>query len=281
MTDKINGNLNELITFLQYGTKLHIGVIFLEYYNNHLLHIQNRYTIHDSTLCREFKSRKGGFEKCFKCRQCAIKKAIETQNDFGGLCFNGIYEYIRPVIIDDHCVCIIFVGNIAENNKGIKILKSNLDSKAHLINTAQSNFDINMCRSVGMVIESFIQLVLRNTPSDALSKADSIIENIKNYVEHSLEYDISLSHISEFFHYNEQYLGRLFKKKSGMSFSEYLNHQRVNKSKILLRETRKTMIEISAQSGFNNVTYFNRVFRNIVGITPTQFRKNNKSGSEE
>ena len=99
-----------------------------------------------------------------------------------------------------------------------------------------------------------------------------LIENIKNYIEENLEYKIDLSRLALMHHYNEKYLGRLFKKKTGKSFCEYTTERRLERSKFLLSNTNTTIISIAEQSGFQSVTYFNRMFKKSFGITPTQYR---------
>jgi len=57
-----------------------------------------------------------------------------------------------------------------------------------------------------------------------------------------------------------------------MSVSSYINIQRLEQAKKLLKETNNTIIDIALAVGFNNVTYFNRIFKRHVNMTPQQFR---------
>ena len=65
-------SLYEMITYLQYGTKLHIGVLFFCNWGNEKCILPFEQTIHASAICDEFKSCPGGLEKCFRCRNAAI-----------------------------------------------------------------------------------------------------------------------------------------------------------------------------------------------------------------
>ena len=69
-------SLYELITYLQYGTGLHIGVLFFGNYGNQKCILPFEQTIHASAICDEFKSRPGGLDRCFRCRKAAIKEAL-------------------------------------------------------------------------------------------------------------------------------------------------------------------------------------------------------------
>jgi len=83
--------------------------------------------------------------------------------------------------------------------------------------------------------------------------------------------------VARLFHYNEKYLGRLFKKETGQTFKEYINKKRIQIAQNMLLNTNYTVTEIAVQTGYNNVTYFNRIFKKIKGVTPTAYRKAKKS----
>ena len=69
----------------------------------------------------------------------------------------------------------------------------------------------------------------------------------------------------------------MFKKEIGITYSEYIISKRIAKAQFLLKNTTDTVINIAAISGFNNVTYFNRVFKKHLRLTPTEYRKLHKS----
>ncbi len=265
-------SLYDLITYLQYGTKLHIGVLFFGNYGNEKCILPQEQRIHASRICAEFKACIGGLERCFRCRNAAIKKANRTKAAFDGLCINGVYEYTRPVVIGEDVACIIYIGNILEKTKGYEKLKKNLDDKDYLLDSLEKNFTYDQCEVVGSLLETHIRTLLENIPSENLKNFNPLIENIKNYVEANLEYDMKISQIAKIFHYNEQYLGRLFKKETQMSFSNYISKQRIERAKLLLKETDASVINIALKVGFNNVTYFNRVFQKYLKKTPSEFR---------
>ena len=83
----------------------------------------------------------------------------------------------------------------------------------------------------------------------------------------------TLKSISRRYNVNEKYLGRLFKKHFGCSFSEYRIKTRLNDSRSLLRNSRMKIIDISAAVGFENVSYFNRRFKEEFGMSPSEYRK--------
>lgn len=71
---------------------------------------------------------------------------------------------------------------------------------------------------------------------------------------------------------------RCFKEGTSTSPIEYLNQYRLNTAKELLLNTDKTITEISSQVGYDNIGYFDRLFKRAFGVTPNQLRKNGYSG---
>ena len=263
-------NLNNLISSLQYGTKLHIGVLFLGSYGNIRLAVPYRNTIHSSHVCVELKSKNMGYQKCYKCRNAAIEKAIRTGTPFGGYCVNGVYEYTHPVVIDGDVVCIIFIGNILDT-KHRETLDASISDKPDLADTMEADFSFDSCRCAGGVIESYIRMILELSSKDDVV-FEPLMENIKKFIEENIECDISIADVARIFHYNEKYLGRLFKKKTDKTFSQYIIHRRLEIAKRHLISSRDTVLSISESVGFRNVTYFNRMFQKYSGMTPTEFR---------
>ncbi|MBE6884886.1 MAG: helix-turn-helix domain-containing protein [Ruminococcaceae bacterium] len=267
-------NLYDLITALEYGTKLHIGVLFFGNFGTEKLLLPHDSTIHSSPVCTELKKRPNGFRRCYQCRNAAIRKALQSQKDFGGLCIHGVYEYTRPITINNQVVCMIFIGNILPDAERSNKLRCHLSNSPALLETLEPHFSQEQCERTGALLESYIRMMLELSPTQKNDSGfDPLIENLKAYVEANLEYKVDLSMLAQIFHYNEKYLGRLFKKKTGMSFSQYINLRRLNYGQMLLKESSDPVIAISTQSGFNNVTYFNRMFKKHFGVTPTEYRQ--------
>ena len=83
------------------------------------------------------------------------------------------------------------------------------------------------------------------------------------------------------FEFNEDYMLQLFKKHTGTTISHYLNARRVEAAKQLIAETDGAIIDIAYRVGFDNITYFHRIFKNITGTTPREFRRGMHSGKNE
>ena len=65
----------------------------------------------------------------------------------------------------------------------------------------------------------------------------------------------------------------LFKQEMGITFTDYLNQIRINQSCELLAKTNFSLIDISIMSGFDDQSYFSKVFKKLKGVTPKDYRK--------
>ena len=89
---------------------------------------------------------------------------------------------------------------------------------------------------------------------------------------------MSLSEISEQYHISSSHLSHIFKEITGYSTIDYLISCRLSAAKRLLSSTDINIKEIIYQCGFSDESNFSRMFKEKVGITPSEFRKRYKKG---
>lgn len=142
--------------------------------------------------------------------------------------------------------------------------------------------DLYLEKVINSVNLDQIQVELNNMIKHRQSKLEEtddsispIILKLLRNIEKNYSKDLNLKEISETYNINSIYLGQLFQKETGILFSDYLNNFRVNKAKNLLVETSLKAAEIGELVGYANKNYFYRKFKDIVGITPSEWRKIN------
>lgn len=108
------------------------------------------------------------------------------------------------------------------------------------------------------------------------SNRDSVLDEILHYIHHNYASNITLEDISQLFGYNRSYLGKIFSKKMGQNFNTYLDQVRIERSKELLLQDDSKVYSIAARVGYKNVDYFHIKFKKYTGISPAEFRKQNK-----
>jgi beta-N-acetylhexosaminidase len=101
-----------------------------------------------------------------------------------------------------------------------------------------------------------------------------LVERVIRYIEENYAKQLSLESISEEFLISSGYLCRLFKKKIGINFVNYLNMIRMTKVKHLLLTTNLRIFEVANLCGYTDFNYFTKVFKKTTGMTPTYFRNN-------
>ncbi|MEK3884571.1 response regulator [Paenibacillus sp. PL2-23] len=99
-----------------------------------------------------------------------------------------------------------------------------------------------------------------------------LIRRVKELVAARLDQEISLQYMAEQVHLNHQYLSVLFKNETGQNFSDYVTQCRMNKAKQLLKETNLKIYEVAQLSGYASSKHFMAVFKDSVGVTPSQYR---------
>lgn len=100
----------------------------------------------------------------------------------------------------------------------------------------------------------------------------SICEKMKDYIVNHYQYSILLEDLAQLLGYNTAYLGKLFKKETGLSFHSYLMAIRMEKAKELLIKNVK-VYDAAVQTGFKDLEYFSRKFKEQVGFSPSDYRK--------
>ncbi|KAA9357636.1 AraC family transcriptional regulator [Larkinella humicola] len=100
------------------------------------------------------------------------------------------------------------------------------------------------------------------------------IEKAFEFMQTNYDKDISLADLSKVVNMPEVSFSRFIKKRTGKTFIDSLNEIRLGHASRLLIDTTHTITEISYKCGFNNMSYFNRIFRRKNGCTPREFRQN-------
>lgn len=99
-----------------------------------------------------------------------------------------------------------------------------------------------------------------------------VITRAKEFInEHQTE-DLRLGQVAKAVHTSTFYFCKMFKKVTGINFTDYLSRVRIEKAKNLLLNPNLRVSEIAFEVGFQSLTHFNRVFKKILGQSPTEYR---------
>lgn len=126
----------------------------------------------------------------------------------------------------------------------------------------------------GILIHIIIQTLRSITADDYCEEDMTFSRRIIDFVNDNYMRSIRIGDAFESGQYSTPYLSKHFKQETGVTFSEYLKNVRIDASRRLLINTDKSVAEISELVGYADTTFFHNTFRNIVGCTPLEYRKN-------
>ena len=107
-------------------------------------------------------------------------------------------------------------------------------------------------------------------------RASKECELIRRYIDNHFKEDLTLDYLARLAHLNKYYLSHSFRREFGTSPINYLISRRVEESRFLLRKTDHSLSLIAEILGFSSLSYFSQCFRRAEGISPTEYRKQNR-----
>ena len=123
-----------------------------------------------------------------------------------------------------------------------------------------------------------IKLIAPNTFHNVVSKKSEVrINKVCLFIQNNFQNKIYLKEVADLIYLTESNFCKFFKKATGKTYSDYVNEIRINEASRLLIQSDKTISQISFECGFETLSYFNRVFLNKKGITPSLHRKRSAS----
>ena len=126
-----------------------------------------------------------------------------------------------------------------------------------------NNMD-DLCYKLQEAIDAFTDCMFEHVPT----KNSDVIKKAIQYISKNYANNLSLELVANQVHLNPTYFSTLFKQSTGSSFKEYLNMVRIEESKRLLSNTDYALIDIAIATGFEDQSYFTKVFKKYTGLTP-------------
>lgn len=127
-----------------------------------------------------------------------------------------------------------------------------------------------------ILIKIFRQSSEPNNISHTLLKNVQIVEDAISFLEQNYKQTITLSDMAKEFNYSSVYFNTLFKHYTGTTFHKYLQKLRCEKAKEMLRKTDLTVAAICENVGYQDIKQFFILFKKIVGLTPSEYRKKHR-----
>lgn len=188
------------------------------------------------------------------------------------------FAKFHPQIYDIKFCCNSIIYE-EENREIYDIIRSFLAKIVWEINKKRNGYRL----MVGSELNQLLTHIINNCDNDIMEDARSTItnddmkrlESILGYINENMEEKITLQQLADREHISLYYLSHFFKDKLGLSFQEYINSIRLDKATSLLITTNDNITNIALQCGFSSTTYFNRLFKEVHGYTPSEYRDKN------
>ena len=209
-----------------------------------------------------------------------MERAKKEKRTVISSCHAGLCEIVTPIVLDNVIVGYIMCGKFIDAEREYSSIdkikdaarKYSLDEKllselyAHLPVLSKSMVEsalniLNVCIK-HLLQEHFLKM--RNNEFSA---------QLHEYIVENLAQPLTVDHLCKIFFTNKQKLNTVFKEAFHDTVRSYIIKERIEKAKKLLSETKKSIDEISCETGFPNYTYFIKIFKKRTGFSPLQYRK--------
>ena len=111
-----------------------------------------------------------------------------------------------------------------------------------------------------------------NTMIESSPPATRTIDILLEYIDANYKHNLTLEDFSHLVHFSTSHISKLFHREQGMTITVYITKKRITNAQYLLKHTNSSIQEIANDSGFSNISHFNRVFKTYTGIPPAQYR---------
>lgn len=174
-----------------------------------------------------------------------------------GMETNCLFDVTAPAVIQS--------GEYAENiNMIMQMMFSHIKR-----NTPNA---IELCHYLLSSLVTIIVSLPRTPRKRLLYKKETLVDQVKSYLEGHYAEAITLAKLARRFNVSESYLSHLFKNKTKFSPIQYLNRLRIGEAQSLLMTTNYSIADIALAVGYDNINYFSMAFSKATGISPTLYR---------
>ena len=207
-----------------------------------------------------------------------LKSQVNPHFLFNTLNMISCMARLEDAATTDHMI--VSLGSLFRHNLQTKqqqvTLEEELDALRDYVYLQQMRFDGRidyeqkiLCDAASVRLPSFtLQPVIEN----AYVRTAMIRSEITGFIENHYQEDISMQDAAAALRYSDAYFCKLFKQCFKVNFSSYLNEFRVQRAQQLLLDPRYNLREISTVCGYSDANYFTRVFKRLVGQTPSEYR---------
>jgi AraC-like DNA-binding protein len=225
---------------------------------------------------------------CASCLQVQEKLSDAAVDDaHTAVCPNGLSDTAVPVRLGDRLIGFLQTGQVFRNRKptetqfervarqvaewGVDVDRETLRNAyfaSRVVGAKQHEAIVKLLT----IFAQHLSMLSNQVVVQQENSEPPVITRAKEFIhEHQTE-NLRLGHVAKAVNTSTFYFCKMFKKVTGINFTDYLSRVRIEKSKNLLLNPNLRVSEIAFEVGFQSLTHFNRVFKKILGQSPTEYR---------
>jgi AraC-like DNA-binding protein len=238
----------------------------------------------ENPFCAMLATKSRACAACLQVQQCLAETAKESSRTV--TCAVGLSDTAVPVRLGDRLIGFLHTGQIfrkkptdAQFEKVAQLAKEwGLQIPEEQLRTAWFKTRVMSTKehdAIVRLLEIFADHLsdLSNQIIVQQENAESpMIARAKQYIRENQAEELSLGQVAKAVNASSFYFCKMFKKGTGLNFTEYVCRVRIESAKNLLLNPNLRISEIAYQVGFQSLTHFNRVFKKTVGESPTEYR---------
>lgn len=124
--------------------------------------------------------------------------------------------------------------------------------------------DDSLLRHFGLIGERYSRMIVGH----------NAVQRAAAYIDEHLDQPLSLQQVASYVHMNPNYFSELFKREMGLNYLEFVTKARIGRAMSMLRATPAKISEVAIRNGYEDIKYFNKLFKKHTGLTPSQYREN-------
>lgn len=238
----------------------------------------------ENPLCRLIQAHPLGTCACRETDRQNCLRAAQERESLSYLCHAGLVDIAVPLFVDGQHIATMNCGQVlpeCPTAEGFHRLLSRVDycagqqaalRDAYMHTPCVRGAQLeNIMRLFAFFAEYFCEVGRRLKAYQRQSKNEGI-DLARRYLRQHFREPVSLEETASRIHYAPAYLSALFRKATGMTYTEYIQHLRIDEAKRLLTITERGVTEIASEVGFNSLTHFNRIFKKLEGCAPSSYR---------
>lgn len=238
----------------------------------------DRYRPHNNRYCGLVQNAKAGKQACRKSDIALLSECKAKGEPCMHICHAGLMDVAIPIRYGDSIIGYIVFGRMRPDTafSDVKRYLSQLGVDTEAAENAFCEipfYNQEKINSVSHIATLLVKYILLENL--LLPDSGEIAERAAAYILKNLENDLSIQSISRNTNISKSVLYKAFHDRYHCTVGSFINTKRVARSMELLLQTSLSVEQISQKVGFSSASYYSKIFKSQVGISPLQYRKNN------